>query len=172
MIHLKSRFIKWDQSALCLHPENSTSPICFCAVMLFVSALFNPLWGVDSSAHLSVQARLKGHMRCRGGSSLWPSTEPEKSSILFMNHSAIDYTHLGTGWSTQGARNTGGPAGNSFVVQTATVSFIKPLTWPYHRHKINIARRLNYTIETANTASIICLFALFYAIGLLLVQCR
>lgn len=164
-------YIKWDQSALCLYPENLTSPICFCPLMLFVSALFNLLRKVDSSAHLSAQARLKVHMRCGGGSSLWPSTEPEKSSMLFMNHSAIDYTHLGTGWSMQGARNTGGPTGNSFVVQTATVSFIIPLTWPYHCHKINFARRLRtkYNLHTL-IVSFVRLHC-FYAIGLL-VQCR
>jgi len=102
--------------------------------MLFVSALFSPLWMVDSSAHLSVHARLKVHRQCRGGTLQWPSIKPEKSSMLFMNHSAIDYAHPSKGWSTQGARNTGGPTRNSSVGYSCysrlylTINMVIPLS--------------------------------------------
>lgn len=100
----------------CVCIQKTQPPLfCFCPLMLFVSALFNPLWMVDSSAHLSVQARLKVHRQCRGRTLQWLSIKPEKSNVLFMNHSAIDNAHPGKGWSTQGARNTGGHTRNLSV---------------------------------------------------------
>lgn len=112
--------------------------ICFCPLMLFVSALFNPLWMVDSSAHLSAQARLKVHW---GGPCNGWALRPRNQACYLWTIRLIMLT-----WAQGEARKV--PVTLValpriyLLVEVATVDFIIPLAWSYNCYNINFGRRL------------------------------
>lgn len=105
--------------------------------MLFVSALFNPLWMVDCSAHLSAQARLKVHRRgpCNGQA----LSQRNQACYLWTIRPMIMLT-----WAEGEAHKVPvtlvAQPGIHLLFEVGTVDLIIPLTWSYNCHNINFGR--------------------------------